>query len=166
MCASVIHSQAIPVYLLPPFEEAERVLGEDFVDFEPEVRERDPPVERERELEPEAMPQSYARGLTFPVITGECPDIRMPRSLRAAGHSNGGREPLLRDTRGGVAWKLAIHQWSTCESNRARGKRHRLLPEVCDVVPSVGTHEVNYLALTVDELERLVGQKFLAKLES
>ena len=153
MCASVIHSQAIPVYLLPPFEEAERVLGEDFVDFEPEVRERDPPVERERELEPEAMPQSYARGLTLPVITGECPDIRMPRSLRAAGHSNGGREPLLRDPRGGIARELAIDQWSTCESNRACRKGHWLLPEVCDAVPSVFTNEVHNLALAVHKLK-------------
>ena len=99
----------MPVYLLPPLEEDERVLGEDLVDVELEVRERDPPVERERELEPEAMPQSYARGLTFRGITGECSDIRMPYSLKAAGHSNGGREPLFRDPRGGVAWKLAVH---------------------------------------------------------
>jgi hypothetical protein len=39
----------MPVYLAPPFEVVERVLGEDFVDFGLEVRERDPPVERERE---------------------------------------------------------------------------------------------------------------------
>jgi len=105
----------MPVYLAPPFEVVERVLGEDFVDFGPEVRERDPLVERERELEPEAMPQSYARALTFPGIPGECPDIRMPRSHEAAGHSYGGREPLFRDPRGGIARKLAVHEWSTAE---------------------------------------------------
>ena len=68
------------MYLLPPFELCEREGVEDFVDFDVEVRERDPLPERERELEPEAMPQNYARALTFPVITGECPDIRMPRN--------------------------------------------------------------------------------------
>ena len=45
----LIQSHAIPVYFAPPFDEEERVLGEDFADFELEVRERDPPVERERE---------------------------------------------------------------------------------------------------------------------
>lgn len=154
------------MYFAPPFDEVERALAEDLGDFELEVRERDPPVERERELEPEAMPQSYARALPFPGIPGECSDIRMPRNLKAAGHSNGGREPLCGDPCGGVAWKLAVHQRSTCESNRARGKRHRLLPEVCDVVPSVGTHEVNYLALAVHKLECFVRQKFLTKLQS
>ena len=72
----------------------------------------------------------------------------------------------MRNPRGGVAGKFPVHQRCTCESNRARRKSHWLLPEVCDVVPSVGTHEVNYLALTVDELERFVGEKFLAELES
>ena len=103
------------MYLLPPFDEAARVLGEDFADFELVARERDPLVERERELEPEAMPQSYARALTFPGITGECSDIQMPRNHEAAGHSYGGREPLFGNPCGGIAWKLAIHQWSTGE---------------------------------------------------
>lgn len=63
------------MYFAPPFDEVERALAEDLGDFELEVRERDPPVERERELEPEAMPQSYARALPFPGIPGECSDI-------------------------------------------------------------------------------------------
>jgi hypothetical protein len=105
----------MPVYFAPPFEVEERLPGEDLVDFELAVRERDPPVERERELEPEAMVQSYARALTLPGITGECSDIRMPRSLMAAGHSNGGREPLFRNPRGGITRKLAVDEWSTAE---------------------------------------------------
>ena len=105
----------MPVYLLPALDEELRVLGVALVDFEAEVRERDPLPERERELEPEAMPQSYARALTFPGITGECSDIQMPRNHEAAGHSYGGREPLFGNPCGGIAWKLAIHQWSTGE---------------------------------------------------
>ena len=91
----LIQIQAIPVYLAPPFEEFDRALGEDFVDFEAEVRERDPLVERERELEPEAMPQSYARALTLPGITGECPDIRMPRNQGLQGIQSEGGNPYV-----------------------------------------------------------------------
>ena len=91
----LIQSHAIPVYFAPPFDEVERALAADLGDFELEVRERDPPVERERELEPEAMPQSYSRALPFPGIPGECSDIRMPRSHRLQGIQTEGGNPYV-----------------------------------------------------------------------
>ena len=84
---------------------------------------------------------------------------------RVAGHSIGGREPLCCDPRGGVAWKLAIYEWSTGESNRACGKGHWLLPEVCNVVPSVRTHKVNHLAFAGNKLKGFIREELLAQLQ-
>jgi hypothetical protein len=83
------------VYLVPACDVVERELEVALELFALGVRERDPPLEREREFEPEAMVQNYARALTFPGITGECSDIRMPRNQRLQGIQTEGGNPYF-----------------------------------------------------------------------
>lgn len=49
------------------------------------ARERDPLLEREREVEPDAMHPSYASRPQIPGIPGECPDIRNPATHQGCG---------------------------------------------------------------------------------